>query len=276
MAVQSSGASYKDAQLNVGPKIRLEATMPPHASEGKKTSATTRTLLDLPASSPQIRGAADSLYYRQYAFLMINSYDEQKIADIKATLSHSESVLERQGLQRFPERIVHHFKSGEHPDLLADSQQRVWLEVVNTKTGLFEDVLLPEGYILILPGYTLQRATCGIYKAAAHRVTMRGMEGERLAVTFKLRSPDTALLDFHTALTAAGQQLEPRFAGPIRVIELLAMFDEMHPSINNAGSKRSSTGSINRLQNILHNKVCRMVGVIFSSRSSKDAGSDQD
>lgn len=30
-----------------------------------------------------------------------------------------------------------------------------------------------------------------------------------------------------------------RFAGPICVIELLAMFDEMHPSINNAGSKQS-------------------------------------
>ncbi|DBA91644.1 TPA: hypothetical protein ACH3X1_003250 [Trebouxia sp. C0004] len=65
------------------------------------------------------------------------------------------------------------------------------------------------------------------------------MEGKRLDVTFKLRSPDTALLDFHTALTAAGKQVEPRFAGPIRVIELLAMFDEMHPSINNAGSKQS-------------------------------------
>ncbi len=29
-----------------------------------------------------------------------------------------------------------------------------------------------------------------------------------------------------------------RFAGPIRVIELLAMFDEMHPSINNAACKQ--------------------------------------
>ncbi len=29
-----------------------------------------------------------------------------------------------------------------------------------------------------------------------------------------------------------------RFAGPIRVIELLAMFDEMHPSINDAGSRQ--------------------------------------
>jgi len=28
-----------------------------------------------------------------------------------------------------------------------------------------------------------------------------------------------------------------RFAGPIRVIELLAMFDEMHTSINDASSK---------------------------------------
>jgi len=30
-----------------------------------------------------------------------------------------------------------------------------------------------------------------------------------------------------------------RFAGPIRVIELLAMFDETHPSINDAGSRQS-------------------------------------
>ena len=40
---------------------------------------------------------------------------------------------------------------------------------------------------------------------------MQDVEGERLAVTFKLRSPDTALLDFHTALTAAGKQVEPRY-----------------------------------------------------------------
>ena len=41
--------------------------------------------------------------------------------------------------------------------------------------------------------------------------TMRDVEGERLAVTYKLRSPDTALLDFHTALIAAGKQFEPRY-----------------------------------------------------------------
>jgi len=41
--------------------------------------------------------------------------------------------------------------------------------------------------------------------------TMRDVEGKRLAVTYKLRSPDTALLDFHTALIAAGKQFEPRY-----------------------------------------------------------------
>ena len=50
------------------------------------------------------------------------------------------------------------------------------LQVVNTKTGLFEDVLVPGGYILVLPGYTLQRATCGIYKAAAHRVVSYNLQ----------------------------------------------------------------------------------------------------
>lgn len=149
--------------------------------------------------------------------------------------------------------------------------------MVNTKTGLFEDVLLLEGYILILPGCTLQRATCGIYKAAAHRVvsynsgvfyestcvllhvvnicccmhlcdhlwyrkdtiktnlycllvtqTMRDVEGTRLAVTFKLRSPDTALLDFHTALTAAGKQVESRYMSVLHLHSFVVMILACH------------------------------------------------
>ncbi|DBA93288.1 TPA: hypothetical protein ACH3X2_003572 [Trebouxia sp. C0005] len=248
------------------------------ASKDKDTSTMARTHLDISASSPQIRRVADSLYYRQYAFLKLPSHEVQKIADIKDTLSSSEPVLERQGLQHFPERVVRHFKPGERQGFLSVSQQPAWLEylplaeavppckleegcalhhdrglltlmwsstveglqVVNTRTSQIEDVLLPQGYILVLPGYTLQRATCGIYKAAAHRVTMRDVEGGRFAVAFKLRSPDTALLDFHTALTAAGKRVEPRFNGPIRVIELLALFDEMHPSSHDADSRQGS------------------------------------
>ncbi len=43
-----------------------------------------------------------------------------------------------------------------------------------------------------------------------------------------------------------------RFAGPIRVIELLAMFDELHPSINDAGSSQSF-----KVPSVLLVSVCR-------------------
>ena len=99
-----------------------------HVSKEANISAMARTYLDS-ASSPQIRRAADSLYYRQYAFLKLPPHEVQKIADIKDTLSNSEPVPERQGLQQFPERIVHHFKSGEHQGFLSFSQQQAWLEV---------------------------------------------------------------------------------------------------------------------------------------------------
>ena len=85
-----------------------------------------RSSLDLPASSPQIRGAADSLYYRQYAFLKLHVYEAQKIADVKDILSNSESILERQGLQQFPERIVQHFDPGEYQHFLSASQKQAW------------------------------------------------------------------------------------------------------------------------------------------------------
>ncbi len=64
--------------------------------------------------------------------MKLNFHEAQRVADIKDTLSNSESVLERQGLQQFPERIVHHFKSGEHQVFLSVSQQRAWLEVSMT------------------------------------------------------------------------------------------------------------------------------------------------
>ena len=80
------------------------------------------------ASSPQVRRAADSLYYRQYAFLKLPPHEVQKIADVKDTLSHNE-FLERQGLQQFPEGTVRHFKPGEHQDFLSGSQNPAWVDV---------------------------------------------------------------------------------------------------------------------------------------------------
>ena len=127
-ADSSSNVSCKVARVNFGQTLQLDAALPSHASKETNTCAMARTHLEL-ASSPQLRRAADSLYYRQYAFLKLCFHEAQRIADIKDTLSNSESVLERQGLQQFPERIVRHFKPGEHQGFLSVSQNPAWLEV---------------------------------------------------------------------------------------------------------------------------------------------------
>ena len=36
--------------------------------------------------------------------------------------------------------------------------------------GQWQDVPIPAGHIAIFPGYTLERATCGLIKATKHRV----------------------------------------------------------------------------------------------------------
>ena len=112
--------------MNLGRKPQLAAALPPHAGKENNTSALARSLLDLPASSPQIRGAADSLYYRQYAFLKVQSYEAQKLADVKDILSNHESRLERQGSQQFPERVVQHYDPGVYQRFLTGSQQAAW------------------------------------------------------------------------------------------------------------------------------------------------------
>jgi len=119
------------AQLNLDQKLQLDPTPLPSASKVNNICAMARTHLDC-ASSLQIRRAADSLYYRQYAFLKLLPHEVQKIADIKDTLSNSAPVLERQGLQQFPERVVRHFKPGERQGFLSVSQQSAWLEVSMT------------------------------------------------------------------------------------------------------------------------------------------------
>ncbi|KAL3155060.1 hypothetical protein ABBQ38_011127 [Trebouxia sp. C0009 RCD-2024] len=48
------------------------------------------------------------------------------------------------------------------------------------------DVAIPNGYLLVLVGYTLEYATCGIFKAAPHKVTLGEYPTtERLSVAFK-------------------------------------------------------------------------------------------
>ena len=41
---------------------------------------------------------------------------------------------------------------------------------VQQASGDWEDVPMPAGHVVVLPGYTLERATCGLVKATVHRV----------------------------------------------------------------------------------------------------------
>ena len=42
---------------------------------------------------------------------------------------------------------------------------------VQQASGEWKDVTVPAGHVLVLPGYTLERATCGLVKATIHRVS---------------------------------------------------------------------------------------------------------
>ncbi len=59
-------------------------------------------------------------------------------------------------------------------------------------SGVWKDVTLPAGHVAILPGYTLERATCGLVKATTHRVVSMGMNA-----SFSDHVPHTSLWSGH-------------------------------------------------------------------------------
>jgi hypothetical protein len=42
--------------------------------------------------------------------------------------------------------------------------------VFHPKLQHFQDIIIPAGCVVVLPGYTLERASCGIFKAALYKV----------------------------------------------------------------------------------------------------------
>ena len=45
-----------------------------------------------------------------------------------------------------------------------------WTQVYDPALGSLQDVVIPYGCVAVVPGYTLERATCGIFQAALHSV----------------------------------------------------------------------------------------------------------
>lgn len=80
--------------------------------------------------------------------------------------------------------------------IFADSSQGLQ---VQQASGTWDDVTLPAGHVIVLPGYTLERATCGLVKATRHRVVIKSSAAScaRNALVYKLRSPDSAVLNLY-------------------------------------------------------------------------------
>ncbi|KAL0027691.1 hypothetical protein WJX79_009241 [Trebouxia sp. C0005] len=69
--------------------------------------------------------------------------------------------------------------------------------------GQWAHMRLPEGCIAVLAGHTLERATCGLVKAAKHRVVMGhgGCSTARTALVYKFRASEDAVLDLHATIS---------------------------------------------------------------------------
>ncbi|DBB06910.1 TPA: hypothetical protein ACH3X3_009566 [Trebouxia sp. C0006] len=106
---------------------------------------------------------------------------------------------------------------------------------VQQASGTWDDVTLPAGHVIMLPGYTLERATCGLVKATRHRVVIKSSAAScaRNALVYKLRSPGSAILDLYPQLSVRhANSIPARFRGPVAVGELMHFFDATHDSIN--------------------------------------------
>ncbi|KAL0039487.1 hypothetical protein WJX79_010346 [Trebouxia sp. C0005] len=108
---------------------------------------------------------------------------------------------------------------------------------VQHTSGVWKDVTLPAGHVIIVPGYTLERATCGLVKATTHRVVMEtsAAPNSRNALVYKLRARECAILNLYPHLSpGTASSIPARFRGPIAVSELMHFFDATHESINDS------------------------------------------
>ena len=85
----------------------------------------------------------------------------------------------------------------------------VQVKVEGTWTPVCSSATEEEQYAVVLVGQTLEAATCGLFKAALHRVVNHGQA--RTSVVAKIRAPPSAVLDLEWAMQWA-TEYNPQFA----------------------------------------------------------------
>lgn len=109
------------------------------------------------------------------------------------------------------------------------------LQIFNVDCKRVQKVDIPPGYLAIVPGYTLERATCGLIQAAVHQVVSLSMTATsllpclqsqistfhvyqvltstapRTSLAFKLRATPSAVLSLYSQLPSCVKpHVEPR------------------------------------------------------------------
>ncbi|KAL4448179.1 hypothetical protein ABPG75_005398 [Micractinium tetrahymenae] len=87
--------------------------------------------------------------------------------------------------------------------------------------------------LVVLPGHCLEYATCGLVKAAHHRVVLPPGQA-RCSMVYKLMPSQAASIDLRPALLAAGHALlaADRYPQPASVRGILTAFAGTHRSVN--------------------------------------------
>ncbi|KAL3146963.1 hypothetical protein ABBQ38_014931 [Trebouxia sp. C0009 RCD-2024] len=197
-------------------------------------SATPTGCPEEPAPKQEVPGqVVKSLKDHGFAWLKMSHEEEQRLRNLKHA-SEQGNHLDLAGNRIKSKTLLRHTegkRTRRVPYSLHEAADKV------AGPGLEEDslvdVAIPDGYLLVLVRYTLEYATCGIFRAARHKVTLREYTPtERLSVAFKLRCPGSAVLDFHPDLSVNNGPLAARYQQDIAVHELMGLFENEHPSIN--------------------------------------------
>jgi len=101
----------------------------------------------------------------------------------------------------------------------------------------------PPGVVAVLTGYTLERATNGLFSAARHRVRNSGMRRSRV---MKLRLDPSLVIKPASVIAYAPPLLLEDFPPPLhslQVRELMKCFTSIHESVNASSSPRTLTNN---------------------------------
>ena len=102
-----------------------------------------------------------------------------------------------------------------------------------------------DSVILVMVGYTLERASAGVFRAALHRVRNRG---RRRALVAKIRAPPHLVIHPRVITSRVASSLIVGSTEPFTVGDLQSQFEEVHGSVNAPAPAGHLTGALLQIE----------------------------